>query len=314
LLPIATGSDGGGSIRIPAGFVGLFGLKATYGRVPKGPAAGVTPLTSVLGCLSRTVRDTARYFDACNGFDQRDPYSLPAVGGWEAALGSHDLAGKTVAILPDLGAARVRDEVAELVAGVGEELARTAGLKIVDVTPSLPRVRSEWGMANQPPLIVSLGEAYPDRLGELSWITRRGLESARERFSLDRAASIEKFRRQLNEAFADLFDDADFVIAATNPDVAFAAEGPPPSTIPGADLVQELGRTAALMNNGALTAPSNMNGSPAVSIPAGCVDGLPVGLQILTGHHREQWLLELSLIAEREIGWPLVAPGSPHAS
>jgi aspartyl-tRNA(Asn)/glutamyl-tRNA(Gln) amidotransferase subunit A len=77
LLPIATGSDGGGSIRIPAAFCGLFGLKATYGRIPKGPGSGIQPLTSVQGCLSRSVRDTARYFDACNGFDPRDPLSLP---------------------------------------------------------------------------------------------------------------------------------------------------------------------------------------------------------------------------------------------
>ena len=93
-LPIATGSDGGGSIRIPATFSGLFGLKATYGRIPKGPGASVTPMTTVLGCLSRSVRDTARFFDACSGFDQRDPLSLPDAGSWEAELGTHDLAGQ----------------------------------------------------------------------------------------------------------------------------------------------------------------------------------------------------------------------------
>src|SRR6202034_3730588 len=95
LLPIATGSDGGGSIRIPAGVCGLFGLKATYGRIPKGPKAGTSPLTTVLGCLTRSVRDTARYFDACNGFDQRDPLSLARVNAWEASLGSFNLEGKT---------------------------------------------------------------------------------------------------------------------------------------------------------------------------------------------------------------------------
>jgi Asp-tRNA(Asn)/Glu-tRNA(Gln) amidotransferase A subunit family amidase len=66
------------------------------------------------------------------------------------------------------------------------------------------------------------------------------------------------------------------------------------------------------MNNAALTAPSNLNGSPAVSIPAGLVDGLPVGLQVLAGHHRDELLLDLALVAERTLAWPMVAPGSPH--
>jgi len=311
LLPIATGSDGGGSIRIPAGFCGLFGLKATYGRIPKGPAAGIEPLTTVLGCLSRSVRDTARFFDVCNGFDQRDPLSLPAVGGWEAALGTHDLAGRTAVILPDLGTARVRDEVADVVAGAARTLAAEAGLRIVDLDAALPPLRGQWAMAGQVSFLVTLGAAYPDRIDELSPEMRMGLDSARERFNLERAASIESYRRQLNEAMADLFDGADFVMASTNPDVAFAAEGPPPSTIPGADLIHEIGFSRAIMNNAALTAPSNMNGSPAVSIPAGTVDGLPVGLQVLAAHHREPLLLDLALVAERAMPWPKVAPGSP---
>jgi Asp-tRNA(Asn)/Glu-tRNA(Gln) amidotransferase A subunit family amidase len=113
---------------------------------------------------------------------------------------------------------------------------------------------------------------------------------------------------------ADLFDAADFVFCSTHPDVAFKAEGPPPSTIPGADLIHEIGFTRAIMNNAALTAPSNMNGSPAITIPGGLVDGLPVGLQVLAGHHHEELLLDLALAAERAFPWPLVAPGSPHST
>lgn len=313
LLPIATGSDGGGSIRIPAGFAGLFGLKATYGRIPKGPRAGVEPMTSVLGCLSRSVRDTARYFDACNGFDQRDPLSFPPTGGWESGLGGTDLAGRTVAIVPDLGTARVRDEVADLVDRVGRSLTAAAGLRVVEVVPALPPLRGQWAMAGQVSFVVDLGEAYPGRVHDLSAEMRLGLEGGLARFNLEKAASIESYRRQLNEAMADLFEEADFIIASTNPDVAFAAEGPPPSTIPGADLIHEVGFARAIMNNAALTAPSNLNGSPAVSIPAGLVDGLPVGLQVLAGHHREPLLLELALVAERELGWPRVAPSATRA-
>ncbi len=311
LLPIATGSDGGGSIRGPAGFSGLFGLKATYGRIPKGPDGTIEPMTTVLGCLSRSVRDTARYFDACNGFDRRDPLSLPRVEGWEAGLGSHDLSGLTAVILVDLGIAQVREEVAALVAATAEELAGRAGLRIVAVSPTLPPLRGAWAMANQPPFVADLGDAYPDRIDELSREISLGLESARERYTLERAASVERYRRQLNGAMADLFDEADFVFCSTHPDVAFKAEGPPPSTLPGRDLIHEVGFAQAIMNQAALTAPSNLNGSPAVSIPAGLVEGLPVGLQVLAGHHREQLLLDLALVAEREMPWPLVAPGAP---
>ncbi|MGZ4724322.1 MAG: amidase, partial [Ilumatobacteraceae bacterium] len=68
-VSIATGGDGGGSIRIPAGFTGLVGLKATSGRIPRGPRAQYGNLTVTIGCLSRSVRDTARWFDVCNGHD-----------------------------------------------------------------------------------------------------------------------------------------------------------------------------------------------------------------------------------------------------
>ncbi len=312
LLPIATGSDGGGSIRGPAGFSGLFGLKATYGRIPKGPDGTIEPMTSVLGCLTRSVRDTARYFDACNGFDRRDPLSLPRVEGWEAGLGTFDLEGMTAAIVVDLGIAQVREEVAALVEDAAVQLARRAGLRIVTVKPALPPLRGAWAMANQPPMVVDLGDAYPERVGELSREIRAGLTSAQERYTLERAASIERYRRQLNGAMADLFDRADFVFCSTHPDVAFGAEGPPPSTLPGRDLIHEIGFARAIMNNAALTAPSNMNSSPAVSIPGALLDGLPVGLQVLAGHHREQLLLDLALVAQRAMPWPLVAPGSPH--
>src|SRR5437764_13446448 len=81
LVPIATGGDGGGSIRIPAGYSGLLGLKATYGRYPRGPFAEVTAQAVLVGCLARSVRDTARWLDVVNGYDPRDPHSLPRLTG-----------------------------------------------------------------------------------------------------------------------------------------------------------------------------------------------------------------------------------------
>jgi aspartyl-tRNA(Asn)/glutamyl-tRNA(Gln) amidotransferase subunit A len=108
---------------------------------------------------------------------------------------------------------------------------------------------------------------------------------------------------ELNERMAALFDEVDLVMAAANPDVAFAAEGPLPKTFDGI----EAGRG----NNGRLTFPANLFGCPAVSIPVGTVDGLPVGLQITSRHFTEPLLLELGAIVERERPWPLVAPQPP---
>ncbi len=83
----------------------------------------------------------------------------------------------------------------------------------------------------------------------------------------------------------------------------FGAQGPLPSIVNGVD--------AGMGNNGALTIPSNIYGNPAISIPIGTSRGLPVGLQVLAPHHREQWLLDLALDAERVRPWPLLAPGAP---
>jgi Asp-tRNA(Asn)/Glu-tRNA(Gln) amidotransferase A subunit family amidase len=303
LVTVGTGGDGGGSIRIPAGFTGLFGLKCTYGRVPKGPEMCVGSLTAVLGSVSRSVRDAARFVDVTNGFDHRDPYSLARVDGWEAGLGTRDLRGKRTVIAPDLGVAVVHPEVAEMVVAHGEALARDAGLELVDVPVKLPELGYEWALSGLSEVLAILGDRYPDCEPDLTLEIGFGLKIATEVYNLEARARIENRRTAMNEAMADLFDQVDFVIAAANPDVAFAAEGPLPTTV--GDERVELG------NNGALTIPANVFGGPACSIPIGQSRGLPVGLQVLARHFEEPLLLDLALIAERERPWPLVAPGSP---
>ncbi len=311
LVPIATGGDGGGSIRIPAGFTGMFGLKSTFGRIPKGPGALQPPLTVVLGCVARSVRDTARWFDVCNGFDPRDTLSLPRVEGWEAGLDSFDLAGRRAVISVDLGAAIVRDEVAALVTQAAEALIADAGLKRVDVVVNLPQGGIVWAMSNLVGLAGELGDRYPECTDDLTPEIQLGMNIATHNYNVRSAGDNEMFRIEVNEAMADIFDQADFVFAATNPDVAFDAAGPLPTTVGDVDLIATYGFERAVGNNGALTIPANLTGNPAVSIPVGTVDGLPVGMQVIGRHHEEQLLLDLARIAERERPWPLVAPGAP---
>jgi aspartyl-tRNA(Asn)/glutamyl-tRNA(Gln) amidotransferase subunit A len=304
LVPIATGGDGGGSIRIPAGFTGLFGLKNTYGRIPKGPYAEIGSLTAVQGCLARSVRDAARWVDVANGFDHRDPYSLPRVEGWEAGLGTRELRGRRVAIAPDVGAAVVHPDVQRVVVEAAEALVNDAGLELVDVLVKLPDFSVEWALAGLVGLNAELGDRYPECEQELTREIRFGMRMAKELYNLEQASKVESWRHTMNEAMADLFDQVEFVIASTNPDVAFGREGPLPTTVDDV--------TVSPGNNGALTIPANVFGNPAVSIPAGTVEGLPVGLQVIGRHHQEPLLLDLALIAERERPWPLVAPGAPR--
>jgi aspartyl-tRNA(Asn)/glutamyl-tRNA(Gln) amidotransferase subunit A len=308
LVPIASGGDGGGSIRIPAGFCGLFGLKSTFGRIPKGPPAHQPPLTVVMGCVSRSVRDSARWFDVCNGFDPRDTLSLPRVEGWEAGLDTFDLAGKRAAISSDLGAAIVEPRQAVLVSELAEQLISRAKLRRVDVVVNFPRGGLEWALLNLIGLAGTLGDRYPDCQDDLTDEVRLGLSLATSSINLRVAGDAEMFRIDVNEHMADIFEQADFLFCATNPDVAFAAQGPMATTVGGVDLIAQYGFDTAMGNNGALTIPANLTGSPAVTIPAGFIDGLPVGLQVIGRHHEEQLLLDLARFAERERPWPLVAP------
>ena len=307
LVPIASASDGGGSIRIPAGFVGLFGLKSTFGRIPKGPATLQPPLTLVVGCLSRSVRDTARWFDICNGFDPRDTLSLPRVGGWEACLDSFDLVGKRAVISVDLGSAVVEPRVAALALEAAEALIADARLTRVDVAVQLPRGGLEWAMSNVIGLAGLLGDRYPDCNDDLTPEIQLAMNISTYNFNVKTAGATEMFRIDVNETMADIFDHTDFVFAATNPDIAFGAAGPMPTTVGDVDLITEHGFEKAIGNNGTLTIPANLTGNPAVAIPVGMVDGLPVSLQVIGRHHEERLLLDLARIAERERPWPLVA-------
>ncbi len=307
LFTIASGGDGGGSIRIPAGFTGLVGLKATYGRIPLAPHAGYGNLTVTTGCLSRSVRDTARWFDVCNGHDRRDPLSLARVAGWESGLGSHldALRGQRVAVVATWGGATVSPIMWELLEGAAQDLTRDAGLCRVDgIDTKLPNMGAAWSISGMISIAAQLGDRWPACADQLTPEIRFGLETTAGRYSAEARARIERRRGELNQAMARIFDQVDLVITASNPDVAFAAEGPLPGIFGGVD--------AGAGNNGRLTFPCNLYGNPGISIPAGTLDGLPIGLQVIGPHFSEELLLDLAWLVERNRPWPLVAPGAPR--
>jgi aspartyl-tRNA(Asn)/glutamyl-tRNA(Gln) amidotransferase subunit A len=306
VVTIATGGDGGGSIRIPAGLTGLVGLKATYGRIPRGPKVAYGSLTSVVGCMARSVRDVARWFDVANGYDSRDPLSLPRVEGWEDGLGTHrdELDGLRTCIVSDWGGATVSPAMWETLDTVAAVLIGEARLRRVEgVDTGLPRMGSPWAIAGMLGNHSRLEGLWPDCEDDLTPEVRDSLRFTNEHYNMATRIKMERLRVEFNERMADIFEQTDLVVTASNPDVAFAAEGPLPSVFGGI--------SAGPGNNGRLTFPANLYGCPAISIPAGTVEGLPVGLQVIGRHGTEPLLLDLALLMERVRPWPLAAPGSP---
>jgi aspartyl-tRNA(Asn)/glutamyl-tRNA(Gln) amidotransferase subunit A len=348
LVTLATGGDGGGSIRIPASYTGLLGMKGTFGRIPRSPNAYSRPNTVVLGNVARSVRDAARFYDVCAGYDPGDPTSLPSTGGWEAGLGMHDLAGRRVAVLPTLGGvADVADGVQTRVREAATALIAATGMVEVDLTLAIPNLAAQWMMGNLSTLLAELGDRWPRCATDLTDEVAFGLYMSQALYNLHTAAVAEELRLRAYDELAHAFRQVDFVIAATNPDVAFAADAPTSNSQTGivdTALSGRLGQVAMraalasvrvvssvtpslpatllafvterfpeLVNMGALTMVSNLYGNPAVSIPSGCVDGLPVGVQVLARHHEDALLFDVALAAERDAPWPLTASQAVEA-
>jgi aspartyl-tRNA(Asn)/glutamyl-tRNA(Gln) amidotransferase subunit A len=303
LVPLATAGDGGGSIRIPASYCGLVGMKGSFGRIPRGPRAAFGQLAAVKGTVARSVRDAARWYDVTAGYDARDPFSLPRVDGWEANLGKRDLRGLRVALAPDLGNAVVHPEVERVVREAGEHLIQAAGLERVDVDVKVPENGLAWARAGLPSLIADLQDKWPDCKEDLTFEIRFGMEAAPQ-YRAWHGAAVEKFRIEMNEAMADLFEETDIVLCATSPMEPFAAEGPMPWNVGEVSV--------SPYNAGALTIPANLSGFPAISIPAGLSSGgLPIGLQAYARRQEDALLLDLGLVMEQSRPWPLVAPSAP---
>ncbi len=233
LVTIATGGDGGGSIRIPAGYTGLVGMKGTYGRIPRGPNVFFRPGTVVVGCLARSARDAARYFDVSAGFDVHDPTSLPATGGWEGGLGTRDLAGRKVAVIPALAGVTLEPGVEAQLHESAAALIAAAGMIQVDLRLELPNLAAQWMMGNLATLLAELGDAWPGRADELTDEVATGLLLSQSMYNLYTASVAEAQRVRAYEAMANAFEDVDFIIAATNPGPAFAADSPMSSSSGG---------------------------------------------------------------------------------
>jgi aspartyl-tRNA(Asn)/glutamyl-tRNA(Gln) amidotransferase subunit A len=342
LVSLASGGDGGGSIRIPAAYTGLLGMKGTFGRITRGPRVWMRPNTVVAGCLARSVRDAARYYDVCAGLDHHDPGTLESHGRWEADLGTHDLRGLRVAVVPDLGGVTLDPGVEEHLRAEADALITETGMVRVDVPVELPNLAATWTIGNLSSLLAKLGDRWPACAGDMTDEMAIGLFLSQSLYNLHMAAAAEQTRIAAHDAMARAFDEVDLIVAATNPGPAFPAHATKSSeqdsmvdwlmssgvargvlrgglfgtrlasafapSVPARLIDAVTERFPDLVKMGALTIISNVYGNPAVSIPAGTVGGLPVGLQVLAPRHADGLLFDVALAVERSRPWPLVAP------
>ncbi len=300
MVPFCTASDGGGSIRIPASFTGLMGLKPSFGRVPHQTSAASE--TSCLGALTTTVADAARHLDVAAGPDDRDRASLPAPdASYERAIEVLDLAGMRAAWSADLGFAVVEPGVASVCEGAAAALVEAAGMELVDLPVSITDPVRTWLENGAADLWNDLEEGmFPDRAEDLEDLTRLIYQVTSGMNVPDYARTVRN-RHRLEEEVAALFDEVDVVITPSTATTAFVAEGPMPHQVAG----QLVGPAMAVP----FTMLANLCWNPAASLPAGLSpEGLPVGLQVMGRRHADDVVLRLARLFELARPWPRHAP------
>jgi aspartyl-tRNA(Asn)/glutamyl-tRNA(Gln) amidotransferase subunit A len=284
--PLHQGSDGAGSVRIPAAFCGVVGLKPTFGLIAQYPASAVSSL-SHLGPMTRTVADAQLMLRVMAGVDPRDRDSLDLVQLPQPAA-------PRIAFSPDLGFARVDAGVAASVAA-GVEVLRAAGYDVRDVDLRLEDpawiVDAIWatGMA------AALAAVPDDRRALLD----PGLAEVARRGSLVSGAELaaaQQARGAWGESLRRGLAGYDLLVCPTVPITAFAAGDDYPGAIEGRP--RPLGWTS-------FTYPFNVTGQPAATVPCGLVDGLPAGLQIVGPRFADELVLSVAAAFERARPFPL---------
>ncbi len=293
LGPLAQGSDGAGSIRIPTSFCGVYGLKPSWGIIPQYPASAVE-LFSHLGPMTRTVADSALMLNIMAGADPRDRLSIPTDTDYLAAL-EGDIAGLRVAWSPDLGYALVDPEVREIVTKAAlrfEEL----GCHVEEAHPNLEDpwesiVHVIWASAFAGIHLHDL-DAVRDQIDPgLVRVIEQGLELTGAEVAIAYAK-----RNDYYHAWREFMEGYDLVLTPTLPVTAFPAGDDHPGQIDG--------QPTTYLSWTAFTYPFNITGQPAASVPCGFDhNGLPVGLQIVGRWRDDVTVLRASAAFEGLAPW-----------
>lgn len=300
MVPIATASDGGGSIRIPANFSGLFGLKPNLGRLGN-PNSGGWQFFSVSGPLTRTVEDAALLLDLTAGPVAGDPFVLPPPGvKYSEVIEGEPWKGRVLSC-PTLGWGILDPETERQVTSAIDRLGEI-GADVEEIEKVFDDPSQWWitlaaadGAYSQGSDLDEHADLYDP---QLFMQLQLGRSVTRDSYQ----QALEK-RYDFCAALDTLLGEDTLLVAAVTAVPAYAAEGPHPTEIAGQP-VPPTGFTK--------TYPFNFTGNPAVSIPCGTTsDGLPVGLQVVAPRFREDLLLRFSRAFEQAWPWELSPMAAP---
>lgn len=296
VLPLATASDGGGSIRIPASFTGTFGLKTSFGRVPRGPFDHWEyGDTSVYGPLTKTVEDAALVLDQTAGVSPHDPNSLPDPGlSYLDAVRAGCPPGLRIGYSPDLGYAVVQSDIAAAVEEAVKVFA-TLGHRVTGLAGGPPQLGMEWGIIGAFELATQLHPMLPERESEFGRTFIAGVKTG-WKMTPEAWGRSAHLRAQLNAWCAEVFDQFDIVVTPTVPYDPPPAGGPFPA--------ETEGRKQAFAGVASFTIPFNLSWHPAATVRVGkSRAGLPIGMQIVGPRHRDDLVLQVARAFERERPW-----------
>jgi Asp-tRNA(Asn)/Glu-tRNA(Gln) amidotransferase A subunit family amidase len=297
MVPVALGTDGGGSIRIPASFCGIAGIKPTFGLVPKEPGFRNWRTLSVDGPLARSVADLALMLAVMAGPAVADDQTRPVpLDDPVAAAERADMAGRRVAFSADLGFAPVEPDVRAAFARAVEAL-RRAGWHLTEAAPPPVPPIEMWNT-------IAVAEGYASEGPLLAeWAARMSFDTADlvragENLSAREYLDVQDERARYTREWLEFFTGFDLLLTPAMQLTAFPVGILSPETIDGTPVDPFFDDWVTFC------LPANLTGLPAASVPIGFGEGgLPVGLQIVGRRFEDAAVLAAAASVERVLPW-----------
>jgi aspartyl-tRNA(Asn)/glutamyl-tRNA(Gln) amidotransferase subunit A len=281
LVPIALGSDTNGSIRVPSSFCGIFGLKPTYGRLPRTGSFPFVASLDHLGPFARCTADLALAYDAITGPDPRDPVCTDRIDEPASPLVAAGIAGLRIVTATGYFRRGAGPQALAAVAGVANALDAVREVEI----PEAARARAAA-------YVITTSEGAALHLDRLRTRARDFDPDVRDRLIAGAmvpaawVAQAQKFRRWYREAVLRLFEEVDAIIAPATPCVA--------PKIGEKTLLLDGQEVPLRPNIGIYTQPISFIGLPVVAVPVPQPDGMPIAVQIIAAPWREDVALRIA--------------------